>query len=493
MQQEITKLEKARAYEKERYEITDKTKRPLFHVTAPIGWINDPNGFSRYQDSYHLFCQYHPYSTVWGPMHWSHNVTKDFIKWEKLPCAMAPDTEYDGQGCFSGSAVESDGKHILMYTSVVDKLEEDGSHYIRQTQSIAIGDGLNYEKIEENPVLKAEVLPEGSSLEDFRDPRIWKEGDTFYAVVGSRASDGSGQIAYFSSKDVKEWKFEGIIDASKNEYGKMWECPDFFTLEGKDVLIVSPQNMTAKGYEIHNGNNVLYFTGKLDKENKIYHRGEGRQVDFGLDFYAPQTVETTDGRRVMIGWLQSWDNYMAPADMDWAGMMTIPRELHFEGDKLVQFPVREFAEYHQNEVVYQNVAIKDQAMTLANISGRVVDLFVDVEAGDYEKFIIDVASDEKGHKTSLIYDRRDGLFTVDRNYSGIDRDILTNRSMLLDTNSEKISLRIVMDKYSLEVFVNGGRQAMSNLIYTGLSAQDITFSAVGTAEFSVKKYDIVLE
>ncbi len=168
---------------------------------------------------------------------------------------------------------------------------------------------------------------------DFRDPRIWKEGNTFYSCIGSRNADDSGQIALFSSGDAETWKWEGIIDCCNNRYGKMWECPDFFTLKEKQVLIVSPQFMSAneEGLEFHNGNNSIYFTGTYDREARELPEEEARSVDCGLDFYAPQTVETEDGRRVMVGWLQSWDNYMTPEDFAWSGMMTIPRELSFKG------------------------------------------------------------------------------------------------------------------------------------------------------------------
>ena len=116
-------LDKAREYEAGKKEQIPSEQKCVFHLTPPVGWINDPNGFSRYQGEYHLFYQYYPYGTSWGPMHWGHQKTKDFIKWELVPCALAPDTEYDGQGCFSGSAVEHDGKHILMYTSVCRRTE----------------------------------------------------------------------------------------------------------------------------------------------------------------------------------------------------------------------------------------------------------------------------------------------------------------------------------------------------------------------------------
>ena len=158
MNKQSEKLAKAIAYEAKKKKERDEDKRPAFHVTPTTGWCNDPNGFSRFGEEYHLFYQYYPYENKWGPMHWGHCRTKDFIKWEELPCALAPDMEYDGQGCFSGTAVEHEGKHILMYTSVLEKDLEDGTHMVRQTQSIAIGDGENYEKVAENPVITYAII-----------------------------------------------------------------------------------------------------------------------------------------------------------------------------------------------------------------------------------------------------------------------------------------------------------------------------------------------
>ena len=212
MKKPSEKLAKAIAYEAKKKQERDENKRPAFHVTPTTGWCNDPNGFSRFGDEYHLFYQYYPYENKWGPMHWGHCKTKDFIKWEELPCAMAPDMEYDGQGCFSGTAVEHEEKHILMYTSVLEKDLEDGTHMVRQTQSIAIGDGETYEKVAENPVITADCLPEGSSPVDFRDPKIWKEDGKFFALIGSKSEDGSGQLALFTSEDAIHWNYEKMID-----------------------------------------------------------------------------------------------------------------------------------------------------------------------------------------------------------------------------------------------------------------------------------------
>ena len=171
-------LEKARNYETEKQVYVKKTTKPLFHVTAPTGWINDPNGFSVYDGKIHLFYQYNPYQREWGPMHWGHSVTDDMVRWEQLPAAIAPDQEYDKAGCFSGSAIEADGKHVLVYTGVTRVKQADGSEQERQNQCIAFGDGKDYVKYEKNPVVTGEMLPEGCSRIDFRDPKIWKENDT---------------------------------------------------------------------------------------------------------------------------------------------------------------------------------------------------------------------------------------------------------------------------------------------------------------------------
>ena len=490
MAEQSKELKKAIAYETKKMQEIPQETRPDFHLTAPVGWINDPNGFSLYQGEYHLFYQYHPYSTQWGPMHWGHYKTKDFITWEQLPCALAPDTEYDGQGCFSSTAIEHEGKHILIYTSVTETEQEDGSRLVRQTQSIAVGDGVTYEKAVQNPVITAVQLPKGSSPVDFRDPKIWKEGEQFLALVGSKNEDGSGQLALFSSADAVDWKFEKILDFCRNRYGKMWECPDFFSLDGRQMLIVSPQFMRAEGMEFHNGNNSIYFIGDYDEEKKEFSRNCAYSIDYGMDFYAPQTVETLDGRRVMIGWLQSWDNYMTPEELEWSGMMTIPRELHIRKERLVQVPVRELENYRKDPVMYPNVVLQDETKELEEICGRCLALTVEVERKDLETFSIALACDES-HKTVLSYENETGIFTTDRTDSGLRRDMICRRSMQTCQNTDTLKLRIVMDKYSIEVFVNDGEQAMTTLIFTRFEANKIRFSCTGKTRMSVEKYDLV--
>lgn len=503
-------LQRARQYEEREKKQVPEGQKPDFHFCSPIGWINDPNGFSCFDGEYHLFFQYHPYSTKWGPMHWGHAKTKDFIRWELLPAALAPDQGYDGQGCFSGSALEWEGRQYLMYTGVMETTGPDGEPVTRQIQCMADGDGTDYEKWDCNPVIRADRLPAGSFPEDFRDPKIWKEEDGFYAVIGSRSEDTSGQIAMFHSEDLRNWKLVTVLDRSRNRYGKMWECPDFFPLGGQHVLITSPQFMEAKGLEFHNGNGTIYLVGTYDPETHAFCRTvqEARAIDYGLDFYAPQTLLAPDGRRVMIGWMKNWDNDLTPEAFKWSGFMTIPRELFLKDGRLYQLPVRELENYHGKEVktgpavadggsfVYGRDPLAEEkdwkkgGLEIPGIRGRQFDLTVDVKPGDYERFEIDLAWDEE-HRTILYYEPKTGVLTFDRTWAGGQiHDAITSRSCYVDSREGEIHLRIVMDKYAVEIFANGGEQAMSCLTYTDLAAQGIRFGAKGRAEFSAVWHEL---
>lgn len=386
-----TKLEEARAYEKIFGAQIPPEERPLFHVTPTVGWMNDPNGFSVYQGEYHLFYQYHPYDIHWGPMHWGHMKSRDLIRWERLPAALAPDMEYDAGGIFSGSAVElPDGRQLLMYTGVQGK---DNAPECRQTQCLAVGDGINYQKYEHNPVIFADDIPEPCFAKDFRDPKIWRdpEENCFFAVVGIRMQDKSGAAALFSSDDGFHWQYVSILDRSRNQYGRMWECPDFFELGDQAVLIVSPQEMRAQGLTFHNGNDVACLLGSYDRDNRTFTRKSVSAVDYGLDFYAPQTLKTPDGRRILIGWMQAWENsHLCRDNARWQGMLTLPRELSLKGEQLIQRPVKELESYRRNPVIFRDLPLA-QHTRLPGISGRILDLTVDVRPkreGALESFTI---------------------------------------------------------------------------------------------------------
>ena len=400
-------LEKAIKYEFTQGQQIKAEDRPAFHITPYVGWMNDPNGFSCYKGEYHLFYQYNPYNTHWDSMHWGHVVSKDLLHWDYLPAALAPDQDYDKVGCFSGSAIElEDGRQLLMYTAVDREILEDGTARDVQTQAVAVGDGKDYVKYDKNPVLTFKNLTEGASRVDFRDPKIWKEKDgNFYCVIGSRPADGSGQILLYRSKNGFEWEFVSILAKNQNRYGKMWECPDFFELDGKYVLLTSPQDMLPEGLEFHNGNGTLCIIGELDPETHTLKEQFCQGVDYGIDYYAMQTLLAPDGRRIMIAWMQNWD-------------------------------------------------------TLA-------------------------------YHSTLCFRPDESVLKIDRKFSGSERALVHQSSCLVNGDSNELKLRVILDKFSVEVFINDGEQVMSAVILTKQEAKGISFFADGAVKLDIVKYDLL--
>lgn len=482
-------LQKAREYEAEALRKGTPTPKADFHVCVPTGWMNDPNGFSEYNGEIHLFFQYYPYETIWGPMHWGHVKTKDFIRWENLPAALAPDEEFDGAGCFSGSAIEWQGKHVLAYTGVQRQVDETGKSTDYQMQCIAIGDGIHYEKLKTNPVVTSDMVPDGDSKLDFRDPKIWVDGDTIYMVAANRSKDGSGQILLYKSKDLEKWEFVSVLDKCSNRYGKMWECPDFFELEGEDILIFSPQEMEATPGTFHGGDNTAYICGSYDKQTAVFTERMIRPVDQGLDFYAPQTMRTSDGRRIMIGWLQTWCQKWFDEQDGFCGMMAIPRQLYMKNGLLHQLPVRELEKYYVNKEEVKEYRPGECYQKLDALSGRIQNLDVELKGKDDYIFSIRVAADEV-HYTTICYDKGKQSLTFDRTYSGSRRDAVHIRTVKVLTNEEKLTLRMVMDRYSIELFINDGQQALTSIIRTPMDCDGVYMKAHGEVSVDAVKQEI---
>ena len=486
-------LQKARDFERSYLPQLSPEDQPSFHLTGGVGWINDPNGFSVYRGEYHLFFQYYPYDVKWGPMHWGHAKTRDFIHWERLPCALAPDMPYDKDGCFSGGAIAlPDGRQLLMYTGVRNRRRSNGLVEGFQTQCVAVGDGVDYEKYEGNPVLDERDLPAGGSPIDFRDPKIWFEDGKYWAVAGNRPADGSGSILLFESEDALHWQFASVLASCHNQFGKMWECPDFFPLDGRHVLLTSPQDMSSMGLEFHPGNSTLCIVGDYDREKKHLLRDNLQAIDYGTDFYATQTLETPDGRRIMIAWMQSWESAGCKIKtLPFFGQMTLPRELRVKNGRLIQNPVRELEQFRTVKVRYQNVMIS-QETNLQGVFGRFLDMTVKVRPGNknqsYRYFRIGVAKD--GERVTVIRHKpENGTIRVDRSRSGFPHDIVNVRDFPVAACDE-LKLRIILDRYSLELFVNDGEQAASFVLYTPISADSISFSCDGAAIIDVEKYDL---
>ena len=429
-------------------------------------------------------------------MHWGHAVSTDLLHWQYLPAALAPDEAYDCAGCFSGSALTlPDGKQFLMYTGVVREKQDDGTSRDVQTQCIATGNGIDYEKYEKNPVIDEKNLPEGASRFDFRDPKIWqKEDGSYRCIAGNRPADGSGQILMFSSPDGFHWSFEKIFVENKDRFGKMWECPDFFQIDGKGILLTSPQDMLPQNYEYYNGNGTMCLIGEYDDATDTFLPQKDQSVDYGIDFYAPQTVLTPDGRRVMIGWMQNWDTCcICEPEMAWFGQMSLPRELFLKNGRLCQKPVRELEKMRSNRVSYCDISFSD-ILHLRGIKGRRIDMELTVRAekgqASFHKFEVQFAQNEQYH-TSVSFYPEESVLKIDRKSSGSRRAIMHQRKCKVDWTEHTLKLRIILDRFSAEVFVNDGEQVMTATMYTEQSADGISFVADGSVKMDVVKYDLI--
>ncbi len=482
----------ARAYEQAEGGKIPRESRPVFHLTPLTGWMNDPNGFCYYHGQYHLFYQYNPYDTEWDAMHWGHAVSHDLLHWTYLPAALAPDAPYDSFGCFSGSAAElPDGRHLLMYTGVRQEGGDKSREF--QTQCIAVGDGTDYQKYEKNPVLDSNALPEGLSPYDFRDPKIWRtENGAYRCVVGARREDKRGVLLQYESRDGFEWRYIGVLAENDGRFGLMWECPDFFPLDGKHVLFVSPQDMLPEDFEYHNGNGTVCLTGRMDGDRFIEEHNQA--IDYGIDFYAPQTILTPDGRRVMIGWMQNWDTCKTTGyeERPWFGQMSLPRELFLRNGRLYQQPVRELAQYRSRKVEYRDVLL-DGEKILEGIEGRVVELDIHLRCADpntpYQKFIMKFAQNEKYHSV-LSYRPYESWLQIDRKFSGSRRAYIHQRRCLVSDQQGEIRLHVILDRFSMEVFINDGEQVMTATILTGSDARKISFEADGKVMMDITKYSL---
>lgn len=488
-------LRDARRYEEER-EQSINGERPAFHLSARVGWMNDPNGFSYYNEKYHMFYQFHPYDSHWGPMHWGHAVSDDLLHWEYLPAVLAPDNAYDRDGCYSGNAITlDDGRQMLMYTGMVYENDENGERRELQRQCLAFGDGLNYEKYEHNPVLTEEDLPEGGNKYAFRDPKIWRQNDgTFRALIANDVKGCGGQMLVFRSDDAVHWEYSHALVKNHYRIGLMWECPDFFALDGKHILLGSAQDMIPDGLEYHNGNGTFYIIGSYNEQTEQFEEETNHAVDYGIDFYAPQTVLTPDGRRVMIGWMQNWDTCnLRTESIPWYGQMCLPRELFIKNGVLHQRPIREFDALRGKATTYKGVKVKDGVVTLPGIDGRFIDLELEISATDpekeYRKFALRFAQDARFH-TGFSFRPHEGSVKIDRKFSGSRRAIIHQRRADVAHQNGSIRFRLILDRYSSEIFINDGEKVMSATIYTDMAADGISFFADGDVTMNVTKYEL---
>ena len=298
-------------------------------------WMNDPNGFIYYKGLYHLFYQTFPYGPRWGRMHWRHVISKDLVNWEDQGIALFPSKTDDRSGCFSGSAIEKEGKMQLYFTGVnyiVEKPEDINlcvdEQFVSAQLMMTSEDGIHFDNIKD----KKTVIPvihdaDIGDARHTRDPKVWKDGDTWYMVLGSTIGDRQGRLLFFTSEDGEKWNFKNSV--SKENFGWMWECPDYFEVDGSQVLIFSPMGFMKDGKA--DDSQAICMQVKFNEEScQMELPAEYQFMDYGTDPYAPQSTLDAEGRRILTAWIRMPE----PVDGRWQGMMCIPRVVEVKDGRI---------------------------------------------------------------------------------------------------------------------------------------------------------------
>lgn len=433
---------------KEKLENRERIKnakwRQRFHIEPPDGWLNDPNGLSFYKGEYHVYFQYSPIAPDGHtPRGWGHYHGSDLMHMTYDRAVMMPDIPEDSHGVYSGSAIENDGVLHIIYTGNVKMIGD--YDYVKAGRGANV---IHVTTTDGSKMSEKQVLLRNSDYPDFcschvRDPKVWKEGDAWKMVLGARTLDDEGCVLVYESDDLITWKYTGKV--YKEGYGYMWECPDYFEIDGKGFLSTCPQGMPHYETKWQNLNESGYFPVQGKLEDSVL--GDFTEWDMGFDFYAPQTFLDPQGRRILIGWL-GMDNKAygnATTDLGWQHCLTIPRVVTIAPNgKLRQQPIAEFDELKSNA----------RRQSSGQTAEYPLPFELDGEPADSFSITLD-------GKLELDFDKEKKLFTMkftDEKY-GCGRTV---RNAEIDSVR---NIRVIADMSSIEVYINDGETVMSTRIY----------------------------
>jgi len=488
-------LKEANEYVASNLDKINSQYRLTYHAMSELNWANDPNGLIWYNGEFHMFYQHNPYASTWGPMHWGHLTSTDLVQWENQPIALAPDQVYDAQfGAFSGTAIEIDGKLYLIYTS---------SSNNKQQQAIAISsDGIIFEKQPSNPVISSSEVPLGASISDFRDPDVFRIGNYYYVIIGTRMN-GYGQLVLYRSIDMVNFEYIGPLMNNSNssspnffQLNGVYECPSFATIDGQQILIVSPQNLEQNGTMFENVHSVVYMIGQLNLETGKFSYDDFHEIDSGFDFYAAQMAELPDGRTIMIAWMQMWDRTLPTQNHQWVGAYTLPRELSIIDGILYQKPIRELENYRSMPYHYENISLTPfQDVILEGVQGKTIELEMEFDVQTAKQVGIELFKGTD-HATKVYYDQPSQTVVIDRSNSGIQifgvENNMNTRSASVSLDGNILKLHIFLDVSSIEVFINDGISTLTANVYPDLEDIGISFYVNGgnAKLLSLNKYTL---
>lgn len=437
--------------------------RPAFHFTPPSMWLNDPNGLVYYDGEYHLFYQYHPHSTIWGPMHWGHAVSRNLLTWEHLPIALYPD---DNGMIFSGSAVvDVNNTARFGKDALVDVFTYNKDGHETQNLAYSADRGRTWTKYPDNPVISYRA-----DLKDCRDPKVFWHCDHWVMVLAA-----GDHVLFYISSDLKTWEQSGSFGHGYGSTSGVWETPDLFQLpiNGSDsrwVLTVGVGDGACAG-----GSGTQYFIGSFDGKTFTSQNAKDAVLwmDYGADFYAPQSWNNEpNGRRIVIGWMSNWQYARETPAETWRGMFSLPREvslLHTQaGLRLAQQPVAELQTLRREAHRWRNRWVSPGQNLARALQTDAFELTAEVDIPSSSGIFGFHVRKGANEQTTITCNLQTGEILLDRTRSGYSqfaKDFAAVHAAKLYLEHNILRIRIFVDRCSVEVFAEDGLVCFSELIY----------------------------
>ena len=444
--------------------------RPQIHFTPRAHWMNDPNGMVFYKGVYHLFFQYYPDASVWGPMHWAHATSRDLLHWVEQPIALYPDSL---GFIFSGSVVVDKnntsglgkkGKVPLVAIFTHHSMEgEKANRNDFQNQSIAysLDDGITWTKYAGNPVLR------NPGIVDFRDPKVmWYEAQKKWVMTLATKD----RITFYSSPNLKDWTKETEFGETLGAHGGVWECPDLFPLNdnGKKVwaLLVS---INPGGP--NKGSATQYFLGDFDGHTFTPNSAETKWIDYGTDNYAGVTWSNTGNRKIFLGWMSNWQYATVVPTTNWRSAMTLPRELQLKhvGNNLIiaSQPVSELSGIQSKSIVLENLKFAD-SLDVSKKAGAInFPCQVNLKMDNANNFSLSFSND-LGEVLLVGYDKKSNQYFIDRSKSGkidFEKGFAARHTAPRFTSEFNMNISLVIDVSSVELFADDGLTTMTEIFF----------------------------
>lgn len=398
----------------------------LFHVISPAQWMNDPNGPIYYKGCYHLFYQLTPFNDTGGVKYWGHVRSRDLVKWEPLPIALWPSTELGEDSIWSGCCtINGEGKPMAFYTSI----GQGKSPFNQAVQWAAIGDDdlITWQKSPANPVL-SEPVNEGVKIYDWRDPFVFHDGKrTFLVTGGHLEKKGSAAVSIYGAQNaaLTQWKYRGPLFQIPS--APTAECPNFFKLGNQWVLFISPYGR------------VQYFVGDFDDKICRFYPHHSGFLDYGSVFYAPNTMQVPDGRRLVWGWLNGFQS-----GHGWNGCLSLPRQLSLSRDgELLQAPAPQLTQLRGDPILWRDFDIGNNDQTFVLPATNTLEISAEIELSRAKTVTLQLANGSGDASP------------IEMSFNSTELRVLdVIAPLILKPGEDTLKLRIFMDRSVLEVFAN---------------------------------------